>query len=62
MPALLDFQFYNTVRLTELFEKDNTWEIYRHSQNTRSKEQVRRPSLPCSSQQSGADSQLIWGL
>jgi len=30
MPQLHDFQFYNTARLTELYEKDHAYEIYKH--------------------------------
>ncbi len=32
MPALQDFQFFNTARLTQLYEKDNTYEVHKHSQ------------------------------
>lgn len=31
MPALLDFQFFNLRRLTELFEKENNYEMHRHA-------------------------------
>mmetsp|Transcript_40687 Transcript_40687/g.90456 ORF Transcript_40687/g.90456 Transcript_40687/m.90456 type:complete len:1088 (-) Transcript_40687:511-3774(-) len=32
MPQLQDFQFYNTKRLTELFEKQNMYEVFQHQQ------------------------------
>ncbi|KAL4443678.1 hypothetical protein ABPG75_011415 [Micractinium tetrahymenae] len=35
MPALQDFQFYNTARLTQLYEKDNTHEVHKHAQAQR---------------------------
>ncbi|KAL4447228.1 hypothetical protein ABPG77_007261 [Micractinium sp. CCAP 211/92] len=35
MPALQDFQFFNTARLTQLYEKDNTYEVHKHSQAQR---------------------------
>ena len=31
MPQLHDFQFYNTVRLTELFEKEHAYELHKHA-------------------------------
>jgi hypothetical protein len=30
MPQLQDFQFFNIRRLTELFEKENAYEIHKH--------------------------------
>jgi len=33
MPHLQDFQFYDIPRLTELFEKENNYEIWKHQQN-----------------------------
>ncbi len=30
MPALQDFQFFNTARLTELFEREQAHEIHKH--------------------------------
>ncbi|EFN58004.1 hypothetical protein CHLNCDRAFT_34395 [Chlorella variabilis] len=35
MPALQDFQFFNVARLTELYEKDNTYEVHKHAQAQR---------------------------
>lgn len=32
MPALQDFQFFNTARLTQLYEKDNAHEVHKHAQ------------------------------
>ncbi|CAD7696105.1 unnamed protein product [Ostreobium quekettii] len=32
MPQLQDFQFFNVERLTELFEKENNYEIFKHTQ------------------------------
>jgi SWI/SNF-related matrix-associated actin-dependent regulator of chromatin subfamily A member 5 len=30
IPQLHDFQFFNTTRLTEIYEKDHAYEIYKH--------------------------------
>mmetsp|Transcript_22804 Transcript_22804/g.58023 ORF Transcript_22804/g.58023 Transcript_22804/m.58023 type:complete len:1052 (-) Transcript_22804:484-3639(-) len=30
MPQLLDFQFFDTMRLTQLFDKDHTYELYKN--------------------------------
>jgi SWI/SNF-related matrix-associated actin-dependent regulator of chromatin subfamily A member 5 len=31
MPALQDFQFFNIKRLTEIYEKDNNYEVHKHA-------------------------------
>lgn len=33
MPQLQDFQFYNVARITELFERENACELFRHQQS-----------------------------
>lgn len=35
MPQLQEFQFYDVKRLTELFEKEQNFELFKHSQTQR---------------------------
>jgi hypothetical protein len=48
MPQLQDFQFFNVQRLMELYEKENSFEVFKHSQGQ--KEAALRsqvwPSIP----------------
>lgn len=37
MPPLQDFQFYNVKRVTELFEKENGYELFKHELNQKRK-------------------------
>lgn len=32
MPQMQDFQFFNTARLTEIYNKENAHEVHKHQQ------------------------------
>lgn len=38
MPQLHDFQFYNTVRLTQLYEKEAAYESHKHQKEQAAKQ------------------------
>lgn len=45
MPQLQDFQFFNVPRLTEIFDKEQAYEMFKHSQAQ--KEAAARAQVPC---------------